>query len=187
MFVTPSNYLLDGDNKWYEDVGYGFGALANVNDIVALGDGTNVKVNAADPKKDWWSHSSITGGGGQIDVSVGPASPVDKWSSILPVRGDGNYFGYENSSGTWSTEVYNVNSKILTNITNTYKAGNGLLWGKLYWNTFGLSCVNQTSTALWLSGVPTLPINFHPYILNLQLTIRQLGIYSSAYTASTEL
>jgi len=33
--------------------------------------------------------------------------------------------------------------------------------------------------ALWGVGVPTLPINFHPFVLYGQLWLRQAGIYAS--------
>jgi hypothetical protein len=37
-----------------------------------------------------------------------------------------------------------------------------------------------TTRALWNAGVPNIYL-FHPHILNAQLLIRQLGIYSSPY------
>ena len=57
----------------------------------------------------------------------------------------------------------------------------GLFFGDLKWNLVGQSCVNHTARSLWAVGVPTLPINVHPHILNFQLLVRQLGIYSSPY------
>lgn len=45
-------------NKWYENLGYGMGALANLSDGVALlrGGGQNIKVNSASTKdgNEWW-------------------------------------------------------------------------------------------------------------------------------------
>jgi len=66
-------------------------------------------------------------------------------------------------------------------MTKNIQNGKGLLWGDLKWNLVGYSCVNHVSRSLWAVGVPTLPFNLHPYILNTQLLIRQLGIYSSPY------
>ncbi|WP_291582852.1 hypothetical protein [Bacteroides sp.] len=62
--------------KWYENMGYSLGALANLTDVISLlGGGTNYDVNSArtNTKQDdeWWWHSSGTGK--SIDVSVGPA------------------------------------------------------------------------------------------------------------------
>lgn len=39
-------YLGKHGNKWYEDLGYGFGALANLQDIVAGVHGTSIDVKA---------------------------------------------------------------------------------------------------------------------------------------------
>ncbi|MDR0659813.1 MAG: hypothetical protein LBG19_03210 [Prevotellaceae bacterium] len=41
--------------------------------------------------------------------------------------------------------------------------------------------VNHVSRSLWATGIPTLPINLHPYILNFQLMVRQWGLYMSPY------
>jgi hypothetical protein len=60
------------------------------------------------------------------------------------------------------------------------------MFGRLNWNLAGFSCVNHASRALWLSGVPTLPINFHPLVLNTQLFIRQNGIASNPYAVNQE-
>ena len=48
------------------------------------------------------------------------------------------------------------------------------------WDLLLNSCVGHTTRALWSAGVPTL-YAFPPHFLNLQLLIRQLGIYSSPY------
>lgn len=49
------NYLSDGDNEWYEDLGYTFGAMANLCDTVSLFGG-GVNVDAVTEKKDAISH-----------------------------------------------------------------------------------------------------------------------------------
>lgn len=48
------------------------------------------------------------------------------------------------------------------------------------WDLLINSCVGHTTRGLWAAGVPTLYL-LHPHLLNLQLLIRQLGIYSSPY------
>lgn len=48
------------------------------------------------------------------------------------------------------------------------------------WDLLINSCVGHTTRGLWAAGVPTLYL-LHPHFLNLQLLIRQLGIYSSPY------
>lgn len=75
----------------------------------------------------------------------------------------------------------NVNQKIPQNMTQNIDVGKGLFGGTLKWNLFLYSCSNYVTRSLWAVGVPTLPINLHPHILNLQLAIRQIGIYSSPY------
>lgn len=48
------------------------------------------------------------------------------------------------------------------------------------WDLLLNSCVGHTTRALWCAGVPTI-YAFHPHMLNLQLVIRQVGIYSSPF------
>jgi hypothetical protein len=94
------------------------------------------------------------------------------------IPGDGrHYTGYSNSG--WTEPLYNVNGKILGNMTTSISKGNGL-WsiGKLKYG-FLYGCQSHVGRSLWAVGVPTLPINFHPWILNAQLFIRRIGIYSS--------
>ena len=56
------------------------------------------------------------------------------------------------------------------------------LWGigKLKYG-FGFGCQSHVGRSLIAVGVPTLPINFHPLVLNTQLFIRQAGIFASPY------
>ncbi len=183
------NFLLDGNNKWYEDLGYAFGALANIQDVVAGFNGTELDVNAASTKEDWWSHSSATNSKNskyKIDVSVGPAK--NGWTGekihdyLNPNGGGTGWPSHAGEEGTWTIRLNNVNRNILQGITKNINTGKGIFGiGKLKWNIAGFSCVNLVSRNLWAVGIPTLPINIHPYILNLQLIIRQVGIYSSPY------
>lgn len=48
------------------------------------------------------------------------------------------------------------------------------------WDLLLNSCVGHTTRALWAAGIPTI-YAFHPSMLNIQLLIRQLGMYSSPY------
>jgi hypothetical protein len=180
------NYLFDGNNKWYEDLGYAFGALANMQDIAAGFNGTDITVNSADVKQEWWGHSSVTDQSGNIDVSVGPTHQVTKNSAFSVIDGK-LWSNYANDPSTWKVGINNVNSKLLTNMTNNIRAGDGLFgWGKLNWNILGFSCVNHAARALWAVGIPTLPINLHPLILNFQLVVRQAGIYASPYLTTNK-
>ncbi len=92
---------------------------------------------------------------------------------------------YAGRSSTWTIELKNVNKPILETLTKNVEVQKGLFGiGKLRWNAYPYSCVNYSARALWAAGVPTLPINFHPHILNFQLMIRQAGIYASPYLTS---
>ena len=79
------------------------------------------------------------------------------------------------------SKLHNVNVKWLETMTNRISQGKGM-WGigKLNWGLFD-GCVQHSSYALWGVGIPTLPINITPVVLNIQLTIREIGIYSSSY------
>lgn len=48
------------------------------------------------------------------------------------------------------------------------------------WDLLLNSCVGHTTREVWAAGVPTLYL-LHPHLLNLQLLIRQLDIYSRTY------
>ncbi len=181
-------YLGKQGNSTLENIGYGFGALANLSDVVSLfGGGTNIDVNSADVKDEWWGHSSGTNESGTIDISVGPAkqgwnNPPTLSDYMDPYSGGKLWPSHAGESGSWSIRLNNVNTKILEGMTRNITSGKGLYGiGQLKWNIAGFSCVNHVSRALWAVGVPTLPINLHPLMLNAQLFIRQMGIYSSPY------
>jgi len=170
-----------------EKIGYGFGALANIQDAFSLfsGGGQNINVNSKhipDEDGDIWGHSSITDENGKTLVSVGPDSPVDVYDA------EGNklsvYQIYKNSikgadtewathfgeKGTWTVRLNNVSTVAIKNYSSRITR----------WDLLLNSCVGHTTRALWRAGIPTL-YAFHPHMLNLQLLIRQIGIYSSPY------
>lgn len=161
---------------------YGFGALANLSDGVALfrGGGQNIKVNSASTKdgNEWWGHSSITDEKGNSLVSVGPPfdDPVGKSNSLSDTWKNSiksanlKWDTYLGKKGTWSVELNNIS----TNAINKYMSG------VTRWDLLLNSCVGHTTRALWAAGVPTLYV-FHPHLLNFQLSIRQLGVLLSPY------
>lgn len=181
-------------NVWSENLSYAMGFLANLQDgVAAFGKSANVNVNSADASEDLWGHSSITEvtdetASADINISVGPVTKVGKESAIYKINtgydpsNPGELWkNYAEDGSTWSVKLYNVNGDILKSMTQNIKQGKGLLFGDLKWNLLGYSCVNHTATALWTVGVPTLPINFWPHVLNTQLLIRQAGIYASPF------
>lgn len=174
-------YLGKKGNKWYENLGYGFGALANLSDAISFlrGGGQNIKVNSAKTsKKDWWGHSSITDENGNSLVSVGPPfdDPVGKSNSLSETwknsikNANLKWDTYLGEKGTWSVELNNIS----TNAISKYASG------ITRWDLLLNSCIGHTSRASWSAGVPNIYL-FHPHFLNTQLLIRQLGIYSSPY------
>jgi len=171
-------YLGKKGNSALENIGYGFGALANLSDMVSLlrGGGQNIKVNSAKTTKDdWWGHSSITDENGQRLVSIGPDSPVQKAASLSDtwqnsIKGAKLWDTYLGEKGTWSLELNNVSTTAISKYAS----------GITRWDLLLNSCVGHTTRALWSAGIPTI-YALHPHMLNLQLLIRQLGIYSSPY------
>jgi len=173
-------YLGKKGNKWYENLGYGFGALANLSDMVSLfrGGAQNIKVNSASTKDghEWWGHSSITDENGNTMVSVGPNSQVQKASGLSEtwrnsIKGaDVDWNTYLGEKGTWSVDLNNVSTTALRKYASNI----------IRWDLLLNSCVGHTTRALWAAGVPTIYL-FHPHMLNLQLLIRQLGMLSSPY------
>ena len=169
------------DNKWYENFAYSFGALAILPDIVSLvfGGGENIIINSEKTSKKGgkWGHSSITNTYGETIISVGPKGGytaesknlIDIWrDSQLPA--DISWDNYWSEAGTWSVNLPNISTNILYKYVSKVTR----------WNLLFNSCVGHTTRALWLAGVPTLYL-LHPHMLNVQLFLRQLGIYSSPY------
>ncbi len=170
-------YLGRKGNTAFVNIGYTFGALANLSDAVSLfsGGGQNIDVNSASTKDDWWGHSSMTDENGNTLVSVGPDSQVQKAATLSDtwknsIKGVKLWDSYVDDKGTWSTRLNNVSTSAINNYAS----------GMTRWDLLLNSCVGHTTRALMKAGVPTV-YAFHPHMLNLQLAIRQVGIYSSPY------
>lgn len=172
-------YLGKKGNKWYENLAYGFGAIANSIDFVSLatGGGQNISANSATTKDghEWWGRSSITDQKGNTLVSVGPDGGVSKRGNLLQTLKNSNvnskvWDNYYSSAGTWRSTLNNVSTKVMTEYSNNVSR----------WNLLLNSCVGHTSKALWLSGIPNIYL-FHPHMLNLQIMMTQLGIYANPY------
>ncbi|MBR3456125.1 MAG: VCBS repeat-containing protein [Bacteroidaceae bacterium] len=174
-------YLGKKGNSTIENIGYSFGAMANLPDFVSLirGGGENIKINSASTKGDdheWWGHSSATRSkNGQTLVSVGPDSEVEKSPSLSQtwrnsIKGAKLWKTYLGEKGTWSVELNNISTTAMSKYAS----------GITRWDLLLNSCVGHTTRALWCAGVPTI-YAFHPHMLNLQLVIRQVGIYSSPF------
>ena len=95
-------------------------------------------------------------------------------SSLTYYRGfvvyTGNAVSYFEENDTCKLTLNNVS----TNAISSYASGISR------WDLLFNSCVGHTSRALWSAGIPNM-LAVHPHILNFQLFIRQLGIYTSPY------
>lgn len=210
-------YLGKEGNSPLQNLGYGFGALANLQDIVAGVNGANIQVKS---RKELAGHSelgSYSNNGnyqdGDILVSVGPNAVVGSsdYDVLLAMENkisiptdDGvawelpfvkatlkgksvsgiNEQIIRSDDSQFITTINNVNGKILHNMTNNLNAGRNLInTGNLKYGLF-YGCVNYTSRALAMSGVLNvnafLPVTA-PVLLNLELAIRNIGIYASPY------
>lgn len=91
------------------------------------------------------------------------------------------YYGDFDSKYDWIVKLNNVRKTRLVYKTKYITEGKGLFGlDKLRFGV-GYGCVNHTSRSLLVSGVWFIPFNPTPQILNLQLLIRQTGIYASPY------
>ena len=187
-------YLGKKGNSALENIGYGFGALANLSDMVSLlrGGGQNIDINSKhvpDKDGDIWGHSSATyesikNGKTKVNtlVSVGPDTGVettDAFGNKLGISqiyknsikgADVDWHTYFGEKGTWTVRLNNISTTAMSKYAS----------GITRWDLLLNSCVGHTTRALWSAGVPTI-YALHPHMLNLQLLIRQLGIYSSPY------
>jgi len=162
-------------NSTLEDIGYAFGAMANLQDVVAWTNGTNVELVTEKPTKyDLWSHSAIVNEKDGINISVGPDPRVEskEISELLRLRRGKMWPNYSDSGS--KVQINNVNKMVLQSYTSRIQ--NGLV----KWNILGNSCVSHAAKALWMVGIPNLG-GWHPYFLHFQMLIRQLGIYSASY------
>ena len=168
------NYFLDGDNKWYEDVGYGFGGLANIQDVFSLNMGGYAEYNSL---KDIIGHASLTNENKTINISKGFESGSLLWGKgkMWPTASDNQLFP--------KIKFYNINEKLLEWMTKNIGNDKGILgFSELNYSIVGNTCASQVSRALWLSGVwGTNPFTLSPHSLYVQLITRQVGVYSSPY------
>ncbi|MFK5854922.1 MAG: RHS repeat-associated core domain-containing protein [Bacteroidota bacterium] len=167
-------YLGKPENKWYQNVAYSFGALANIQDLAALNMGGSVNYNSL---KDPVGHGSLTNDKGTIDISKGHESGSLLW-------GKGTKWGTAPKNQLFpKLRINNVNEKILEWMSGNIAADKGIFGvSELNYGLIGNTCTSQVSRALWGAGVWGLnPFTISPHSLYLQIFARQVGIYSSSY------
>jgi RHS repeat-associated protein len=170
-------YLGKKGNSFIENLGYGFGALANVSDLLAGFKPESVQLNTE--HSDNIGHSSLT--------KVGETNPDISYVSVGPNPGGNwifNPFKFKKGTNLWNNYVNagdNV-SKVTVkgiNLNTMINYGSSLDKGVGY-NLYFSSCVNHTARALSLAGVPALGL--HPFILHGQMYLRSLGVHPFLYS-----
>ena len=171
-------YLGEKGNRFIDNLGYSFGAIANLGDILA---GFNPgDVQLATEHSDPFGHSAVTKVGETSNynsiISVGPGTALPKNEFINPFNfqpGNSNWANHlADGSPVWVDKIVGVNINRLDQYANWTKS--------VKYNLYFSSCVNHTARALTLSGVPV--IGIHPYLLRFQITLRSVGLRPSMFT-----
>ncbi len=169
-------------NNIMQNYGYGFGALANLQDLKTGFDGFTYQLNSAQTKGNHgkWGHISLTDPNNPdptSGVNVGPLVPVGaKTLDELMTNRAGKAWdnNYANTKGTFKLKIPNISKKIYQNYISEIAKGN------VQWNVFpGNSCASHVGRMLWRNWIPNVAI--HPHFLFAQMYLRQLGIYSSPF------
>src|SRR5260221_2220838 len=155
-------------NSKLENISYGFGALANLQDAVALNMGGDVEANSL---KDPIGHFSLrsqgaTGGiPSDVDISKGTLDGKLLWgkSKYWPTQPDSELFP--------KIVIRNINIRLLKWMTDNIHANKDLLnITTANYGLIGNTCSSQAARALWFVGVPNLGglLGPHFYIYNLR-------------------
>jgi len=199
-------YLGKKGNSALENIGYGFGALANLQDIVAWNQGAINETRAEHGDgvlhaRSRGQYKDANGASQNYDISVAhPPMPAGTYkydlsqgdpgySGLLENLDYARYWGFHDYQGTyyapsaagWKATLYNVNAKSMSNMYENINNGLSLGGGSplRYGYPWG-GCYGQVARALFRVGVPTVPFyGFTPHGLVMQLWVRQAGIYAS--------
>ncbi|MDD4754265.1 MAG: hypothetical protein PHT78_13700 [Desulfitobacteriaceae bacterium] len=165
-------YLGKKGNSLIENIGYGLGAVANVGDILAGFNTSDVQLNTE--HSDAIGHSALTKVGetnpNSSFVSVGP-DPGGKWifNPFKFKKGTNHWKNYVNAGDDVSkVPVRGINLKRIVNYGANLDKG-------VKYNLYTSSCVTHTARALTLAGAPS--IGIHPFILHAQMYMRNIGAH----------
>jgi RHS repeat-associated protein len=183
-------YLGKKGNSFMENIGYGFGALANISDLLAGLKPSAVELRTENdpnysktldsngnpiPKKDLIGHSQLSDGNGGILVDWGPTQTPNGFTNWV-----GGTNSYENGSLISAAKMQSNPITVTgVNAGRIAKFGNYLNQGGKYNLAFN-SCVSQTSRALNMSGA--FNIGIHPYLLQGQMYLRSFGARPMLYS-----
>ena len=174
-------------NKWYENVGYGLGAMANLSDILMWFRPQKVDLVTQHGDKDG-GHSSMVKHGTKTCVrEKGTYVDPNKIISVGPnPNADGNWSWMDgiNNWATYSSDDFTTWRQSIDVNINTIERYAGWLDkleanGTLIYSWWGSSCVTHTSNALNLSGV--FNIGIHPSLLNAQMYLWTRGVRPWTY------
>ena len=141
-------------NKWYDNVGYGLGSLANLRDVTQLMGSIESSLHTS--KDSWHSHNGL------VDTN-----DPNRMISFGPEKLENTKDNLKAATLTKSTMQYSVSDRDLVinglKINKYMYSGFGKLggWAPPY-NVFTLNCSNFASAAMWVSGIPN--IGFYPYL-----------------------
>jgi len=167
-------YLGKKGNKWYQDVAYGLGALANLKDVNDIINATTVNLYTQtknpDGSFDAISHSGIKSPDGEVMMSYGPASeaklPGYAGFAVEPKLSTPDYPIPEDLS--LQSEAFTVNKYLFSGLKEVSRY-------TLYQGVSS-NCVNWSSLGLWLNGIPN--IGIHPFLLYGSMAVYNSGAYN---------
>jgi hypothetical protein len=184
-------------NKWYENLGYGLGAMANLNDLwnacFPSQKGTNLYTDKEDPII---SHSAWGDSEADNLISFGPDKENPFFYSRLKGQGIGKLsFGNEiigdiksygkfglglpGKSAFWDYSHYNNWKLAVNNINKIPLKGISYLAKALPYQGLTLNYVNITSLGTWLSGIPN--IGLHPWLFHGYMSLYTMGMRPELY------
>jgi YD repeat protein len=173
-------YLGKRGNKWYQNLGYGLGALANVSDLLAGLTPGEVQLQteyATNESSDFIGHSQILDVNGNSLIDFGPIRG-GVGTKFLTGRNDWISFATGGSikqtkdvlgnAFTQGLRIKGVNVATLSRISNKLNVSPG------FYNFFLRSCSSVAARSLTLSGAPMLGL--HPYLLMAQAYLWSQGL-----------
>ena len=190
-------YLGKKGNSPWQNIGYAFGVLANVQDVVAGVNGGSYQFQYEKAKGNI-GHANIrqvsydAEGNAITSVKISVANKYSinaknnldwVWKSNFKKYTGGGELWLDVPEQGWERIPLQLNTRIVDWMYSNLEKGRGL-WG-ITETRFGINygCVSYAARALWTAGVPTIPIinYFGPSVLWTQLAIRQLGIQISPF------
>jgi hypothetical protein len=168
-------YLGKKGNKWYENVGYGLGAIANFSDISrgfrndAVQLQTENTPSMYESGKDKIGHSQLLDVDGNSLVDFGPGGDFFKFD-----KGVNNWI--EHASGERLSQTIDIPGNIYSspqmtngiNLNAIQRFSSRLNNNSGFYNFALRSCSTQAARALTLGGVPV--FGLHPYLLRFQIS-----------------